>query len=69
MAQWIKNPTAVAQVAVEVRVQFLTWYSELKDPMLPQLQCRLELRLIFSPLPGKLHMPWIQPIRTNKTKK
>ena len=34
MADWVKNPIAVAQLAVEVWVQSLAWCSELKDPVL-----------------------------------
>ena len=32
VVQWLKNPTAVAQVAAEVRVQLLAQHSGLKDP-------------------------------------
>ena len=45
MAQWVKNPAAVAQVTVEVQVQSPAQHSGLKDLMLPQL------RLGFSPWP------------------
>ena len=38
MAQWVKNPTAVAQATVEVQVQFPALNSQLKDPALLQLQ-------------------------------
>ena len=31
MAQWIKNPTAAAQVTAEVWVGSLAWHSGLKD--------------------------------------
>ena len=31
VAQWVKNPTTVAQVAAEVRVQFPAQNSGLKD--------------------------------------
>jgi len=31
MAQWVENLTAVAWVALEIQVQFLAQYSELKD--------------------------------------
>ena len=37
MAQWVKNPTAAAQVTVKVQVQFLAQHGGLKDPVLPQL--------------------------------
>ena len=30
MAQWVKNLTAVTQIAAEARVQSLNWCSELK---------------------------------------
>ena len=45
MAQWVKNLTAVAQVAADARVQSLAGYSRLKDPA--------ELRLRFSRWPKK----------------
>ena len=33
MVQWVKNPTLVAQVAVEAQVRSLAWHSGLKDPI------------------------------------
>ena len=36
------NLTAVAWVAAEAWVQSLTWCSELKDLVLPQLQLRIQ---------------------------
>ena len=36
MAQWIKNPTAVAHIAVEAQVQFPALHSGLKDPVWPE---------------------------------
>ena len=38
VAQWVKNPTAAALVNAVVQGQSPAWYSELKDPQLPQLQ-------------------------------
>ena len=35
VAQWVKNPTAVAQVAAGVQVQSLALHSGLKDLVLP----------------------------------
>ena len=40
VAQWVKNPTVVARVAVEVRVPSLTWHRGLKNLVLLQLQHR-----------------------------
>ena len=40
VAQWIKNLTAAAQVAVEAQVTSLAQCSGLKDLALPQLKCR-----------------------------
>ena len=37
MAQWVKNPAAVAQVTEETQIQSLTWSIGLKDLALPQL--------------------------------
>ena len=39
--QWVKNPTAAAQVPPEAWVRSLTWHSELKNLALPQLQLRV----------------------------
>ena len=52
MVQWVKNQTAAAWVSAEVQVQSLTWDSELKDPVLPQLWQRSQLQLRFNPWPG-----------------
>ena len=40
---WVKNTTAVAQVAAEGQVQSLAWCSALKDLVLWQLQHSLQL--------------------------
>ena len=50
MAQWIKNPPAVAQVAGEAQVLSLTQW--VKDLALPQLWRRSQLQLRFSPWLG-----------------
>ena len=52
VVQWVKNPTAMARVAVEMQVWSLAGHSGLKDPALPQLQCRAQLQL----------GAWIQPL-------
>ena len=49
MAQWVKNLTAAAQVAVELQVQSPAQHSGLKDLVIPQLQHRLQLWLGFNP--------------------
>ena len=49
MVQWVKNLTAVAQVALEAQVQSPAQHGELKDLALPQLWHRLQLRLRFNP--------------------
>lgn len=49
VAQWVKNPTAVAQVAVEAQVGSLAQHSGLIDPVSLQLRWR--------PWPGNFHMP------------
>ena len=60
MAQWVKNPTAAAQVAVEVQVQSLAQHSELKDLALPQFcgSCDSD----SFPGPGT-SIPWGQPLK------
>ena len=52
MVQWVKNPYAAAQVAVEVWVLSPAWSSGLKDPALLQLWHGLQLWLRFNPWPG-----------------
>lgn len=47
--QWFKNPTTVAQAAMEEQVQTPAWHIGLKDTALPQLCCRLQLQLKFDP--------------------
>ena len=49
MVQWVKNLTAVAQVALEAQVQSPAQHGELKDLALPQLWFRSQLQLGFSP--------------------
>ena len=58
MVQWVKNPTAVARVAVEIWVRSPAWYSGLKDLVLPQW-----LKLGFSPWPRNFHMLRVQPLK------
>ena len=48
VVQWIKNPMAVAQVATEAPFWSTAWYSGLKDLMLLQLWCRLQLQLAMA---------------------
>ena len=57
MVQWVKNPTAVAQVAAEVQVQSLA---------LLQLWCRLQLWLGFDPRPRNFPMLGVQHKIKNK---
>ena len=66
VTQWVKNPTAAAWVAVELRFQSLAQYSGLKDPALPQLRCRSQLRLGMDPWPG---IPYATGAAINKNKK
>ena len=58
MGQWAENPTAVAQLAEAevVQVQSLAQPGGLKDLVLPQLQCRSQLQLGFSPCPGNFRI-------------
>ena len=59
MVQWVKNLTAAVWVTVKVWVQSLARHSGLKDQVLLQLQCRLQLRLGFNLWPGNFHMLWV----------
>ena len=51
----VEKPTEVAQVTVEVQVQFPAQHRELKDLVL------LPLWLRFNPWPGNFHMLWVRP--------
>ena len=68
MVQWIKNPTVVAQITVDVRDPSPAQSRGLKDPALPQLWHRLPLQLGFNPWPRNLHMLWVQPFKKKKKK-
>ena len=63
MAQWVKSPTVVAQVASEVCVPPLAQHSGLKDPVLLQPQHRSQLQLGFNPWLGNFRMPCVQPLK------
>ena len=54
--QWVKNPTAVAWVTTKVQIPSPARCSGLKDPVLPQLQLRLNP---WTTGPGNFHMPWM----------
>ena len=58
-----KNPTAEAWVTAEAQAGSLAQRQGLKDPVLPQLQHRLQLWLRFTPWPESFHMPWAQPLK------
>ena len=55
------NLTAAAQVT-----QRLRFNPGLKDPLLPELQCRSQLRLGFSPWPMNSHVSRVQLEKINK---
>ena len=56
--QWVKNQTAVAQVAGFVQeVQSLALYCRSKDPALLLLWRRSQGWLRFNSWPGSFHMP------------
>ena len=61
VVQWVKNLMAAVWVAVKVWVWTQAWQSGLKDPVLPQLWCRVELQLRFNPWPKNFHMPRAWP--------
>ena len=54
--QWIRNPTAAAWVTVEAWILSPAQLSGLKDPALPQLRCRLQLKLRFNPRPRNFYI-------------
>ena len=55
MVQWVKNPSAVTQVTLEVQVRSPALHSGLKDPTLLQLR--------FDPWHRNFYMPWMQPLK------
>ena len=61
MAQWVKNPTAVARVAV---VRSSAWCTALKD--LQRQQCRSQVRLGFTSLMKELSYVPCAAIKINK---
>ena len=62
MAQWVKNPTAVAHISAEAQVGS-PGHSGLKDLTLPQLWLGLDL------WPRKFHMPQVCLLKKKKKKK
>ena len=66
MAQWVKNVTAVAEVAVEARVRLLAWHRGLKHTALLQQWCRLQLWLGFIPC---LELPYAIKKKKKEKKK
>ena len=60
MAEWVKTPTAAAQVAEEARVQSPAQHSGLKHLALPQL------KLGISSWPGNFHMHGHKSITLSK---
>ena len=54
VVQWVKNLTTVAWVSAKVPLPSLALHSGLKDPVLLQPHCRLQLELGFSPWPREL---------------
>ena len=58
---WVNNATAVP-VAMETWVRSPAW-QWLKDPVLLQLQPKLQLRLGFNPCPRNFHRPQVQPFK------
>ena len=67
MVKQVKNPTTVALVAAEVRVQSLARRRGLKDLVLLQLRHGSQMWLRFSSWPKNFHMPWVQTLRKKKT--
>ena len=55
MAKWVKNLTGSTWITAEVQVRSLARCDSLKDPVLLQLWCRLQLKLGFIP---DLEMPY-----------
>ena len=57
VAQWLRDPTAVDQFAVEVWVRSPSQWVE--NLALPQLWCRSQLWFGFAPCSGNIHMLWV----------
>ena len=56
LAQWVKNPTAAAQVAAEAQVQSPDPCSGLKHLAVPHLWHRSQMWSGFNPWPENFHM-------------
>ena len=69
MVQLVKNLTTVAWVTAEAQVQSLAQCSGLKDPVLPQLQCRSQLQLRFNPLAQEFPCAMCVAIKKKKKRK
>ena len=69
VAQWVKNPNAAAQVAVELKVRLLAQHSGTKDPVLLQLWHRSQLHLRFSLWPRNVTYAAGAVIKLKKKKK
>lgn len=52
MALWVNDPACLCDVVGSI----LAWLNTFKDMVLPQLWCRLQLRLGLSPWPRNFHI-------------
>ena len=67
MAQWVKNPTAVAQVTAEVQVRSPARFNGLKDLAVAAAVAQVTAVAQIGSLAQNFHMPWVWPLKqTNK---
>ena len=64
MAQWVNDLACLCCSAVLISGG-AQW---VKDLALPQLPCRLQLRLRFDPWPENFHIPWVSLKKKGKKK-
>ena len=62
MAKWVNNLACLCEGSGSIPRQ-AQW---IKDLVLVQLWCRLQLWLGFDPWPGNVHMPWVWPKKKKK---
>ena len=66
MVQWIRNPTAVAQVTVESEDPIPGLGRSLRGACVAEAAVKVQQQLGISPWPGSFHMPWVWPLKKKK---
>ena len=66
MLQWIRNPTAEAQVAEEMQVQSPAPHRRLQGSRVAELQHRPQMQLRFNSWPRNFHMLWCSHLKKKR---